>query len=142
MLNERKVRLMTKLAIYEKSEGRQSIGMTKYFQGDYVSWNVIKTIIWITVAYILGAGVWLIYNSEDILQNIASLNYFAIIRYAVLLYCILVIGYAVIAYFVYSARYRRAMKSVAGYEKGLKELARIHMEETRRLEELGGQKEI
>jgi len=86
-------------------------------------------------------ALWFIYNSEEIMQNIATLNYFEIIRYAVLLYVILLLGYIVIAYIAYNVKYHRAMKSLAGYEKGLKELARIHMEETRRREELGGRKE-
>ena len=141
MLNERKVKLMTKLAIYEKNEGRHTIPMTKYFTDDFVSWNMIKTVVAITFAYFLGVGLWLIYNIEDIMENITTLNYFEIIRYALLLYVILLVGYIVISYIAYRVKYHCAMKSLAKYEKGLKELAKIHMEETRRREELGGKKE-
>ena len=138
MLNERKVKLMTKLAIYEKNEGRHTIPMTKYFTDDFVSWNMIKTVVAITFAYFLGAGLWLIYNIDDIMENITTLNYFEIIRYALLLYVILLV---VISYIAYRVKYYRAMKSLAKYEKGLKELAKIHIEEARRREELGGKKE-
>lgn len=141
MLNERKVKLMTKLAIYEKNEGRHTIPMTKYFTDDFVSWNMIKTVVAITFAYFLGVAIWLLYNIEDIMENITTLNYFEIIRYALLLYVILLVGYIVISYIAYRVKYYRAMKSLAKYEKGLKELAKIHMEEARRREELGGKKE-
>lgn len=141
MLNERKVKLMTKLAIYEKNEGRHTIPFTKYFTDDFVSWNMIKTIVAITFAYLLVAAIWLIYNVEDIMENIATLNYFEIIRYALLLYVILLVGYVAVSFIAYRVKYHRAMKSLAKYEKGLKELAKIHMEETRRREELGGKKE-
>lgn len=141
MLNERKVKLMTKLAIYEKNEGRHTIPFTKYFTDDFVSWNMIKTVVAITFAYLLAAAIWLIYNIEDIMQNMATLNYFEIIRYALLLYAILLVVYLLISYVVYRVKYHCAMKSLAKYETGLKELAKIHMEEIRRREELGGKKE-
>lgn len=141
MLNERKVKLMTRLAIYEKNEGKQTIPLTNFFTDDFVSWNMIKTVVAITFAYFLGVAIWLIYNIEEILENIATLNYFEIIRYALLLYIILLAGYIVISYIAYRVKYYRAMKSLEKYEKGLKELAKIHMEEVRRREELGGKKE-
>ncbi len=141
MLNERKVKLMTRLAIYEKNEGRHTIPLTKYFTDDFVSWNMIKTVVAITFAYFLGVAIWVLYNIEEILENIATLNYFEIIRYALLLYIILLVGYIVISYIAYRVKYYRAMKSLGEYEKGLKALAKIHMEEVRRREELGGKKE-
>lgn len=141
MLNERKVKLMTKLAIYEKNEGKHTIPVTKFFSDDYVSWNMLKTVVSITIAYFIGAAIWVIYNIEDILENIATLNYFEIIRYAIMLYVILLLGYIVISYIAYKVKYHKAMKSLSRYEKGLKQLAKIHMEEARRREELGGNKE-
>lgn len=141
MLNERKVKLMTKLAMYEKDEGKHFMPATKFFAGDYISWNMIKSVIAITVVYFLGLGIWLIYNIEQILENIATLDYFAIIRYAVMLYIILLIGYSVISYIVYTIKYRRIVKSLEKYDKGLKALAKIHVEEAHKREELGGQKD-
>ena len=51
MLNERKVKLMTRLTMYEKREGKHTIPMTKYFTDDFISWNMIKTVVAITFAY-------------------------------------------------------------------------------------------
>ena len=36
MLNENKIKMMTKMAIYEKNEGRQMIKNSRYFKGDSV----------------------------------------------------------------------------------------------------------
>ncbi len=131
MLKKRKVILMTKLAVYEKLEAKHMLKATKYFRGDYISWNVIKTIAAITIVYLLCAAMWLIYNSEFLIENIALLNYYAIISYAVALYVVLVLSYGVISYIVYTVKYRKAVKSMEKYEKGLKQLAKICVEERR-----------
>ena len=43
MLNENKIKMMTKMAIYEKNEGRQMIKNSRYFKGDYVAFGVLRT---------------------------------------------------------------------------------------------------
>ncbi len=40
MLNEEKIRLMTKAASYEAGEGKKALAMNKYFRGDYISINL------------------------------------------------------------------------------------------------------
>ena len=44
MVNMRKVRLMTKLAIYEKKEGKEDIKLGKYFRRDYVRLKILHNI--------------------------------------------------------------------------------------------------
>ncbi|MBQ9765765.1 MAG: hypothetical protein IJW18_06180 [Lachnospiraceae bacterium] len=129
MFNKKKLMIMTKLAMYEKLESEHLARATKYFRGDYIGWNIIKTICAITIVYFLCAGMWFLYNSEMLLQNITSLNYIAIIRYAIILYVTLLVAYFVIAYMVYSVKYHKATKALKKYEKGLKQLAKIYVEE-------------
>ena len=43
MLNENKVKMMTKMAIYEKNEGKKMLRTAKYYKGDYVSLAVLKS---------------------------------------------------------------------------------------------------
>ena len=35
MLNENKIKMMTKMAIYEKNQGRQMLKNARYYKGDY-----------------------------------------------------------------------------------------------------------
>ena len=44
LLNENKVKMMTKMAIYEKNEGRRMLKTAKYFKGDYVAFGILKTL--------------------------------------------------------------------------------------------------
>ena len=56
MVDKRKVRLMTKAAIYEKRHGEEDIKITGYYQKDYASLNTWITMIWVTVGFVLLAA--------------------------------------------------------------------------------------
>ena len=45
MLNEKKIALMTKMAIYEQGEGKKSFPMSKYYRSDYLSLRLINATI-------------------------------------------------------------------------------------------------
>ena len=51
MLDKRKVRLMTKLALYEQKEGREDMKISAYYKKDYISMKTVATILWTTVGY-------------------------------------------------------------------------------------------
>ena len=50
LLNENKIKMMTKMAIYEKNEGKSMLKTAKYFKGDYIAFGVLKTVIATTFA--------------------------------------------------------------------------------------------
>ena len=45
MINEERVILMTRLASYEANEGKKDISIVNYFRGDYIGFQVLKSII-------------------------------------------------------------------------------------------------
>ena len=53
MLNENKVKMMTKMAIYEKNEGRKMLRTAKYFKGDFIAFGILKTLITTTFAFMI-----------------------------------------------------------------------------------------
>ena len=56
MLDKRKIRLMTRAAIYEKNYGEEDFKISSYYKKDYSSLNTWVTLIWITVGYGLAVG--------------------------------------------------------------------------------------
>ena len=56
MLDQKKIRLMTRAAIYEKENGEEDLKITSYYQKDYSSLNTWITLIWITIGFVLAAG--------------------------------------------------------------------------------------
>ena len=57
MLDKRKIRLMTKAAVYEKEYGEEDFKITGYYKKDYASLNAWITLIWITAGYVLLGGI-------------------------------------------------------------------------------------
>ena len=51
MLDKRKIRLMTKAAVYEKEYGEEDFKITGYYKKDYASLNTWITLIWITAGF-------------------------------------------------------------------------------------------
>ena len=52
MLNEEKIRIMTRAAIYEQGKGEEDIKITSYSRSDYIRYNMLKTLIGVTVGVI------------------------------------------------------------------------------------------
>ena len=51
MLDKRKIRLMTRMALYEQGEGVEDMKISAYYKKDYVSMKMIATFIWTTIGY-------------------------------------------------------------------------------------------
>ncbi len=65
-----KIQMMTKLAIFEKKEGREIIEISRYFKGDYVASRVFKAMLHYTLCFILVAALAVLIRLETILLNL------------------------------------------------------------------------
>lgn len=72
MLNEEKIRWMTRASIYEKRQGHTDLERNEYFLGDYVRLHLMKNMIGVTVAYILWVGLYAVCKIEDIFALAAN----------------------------------------------------------------------
>lgn len=45
MLSEEKIIRMTKLAAFEKREGKKNLNIVNYYRNDYIGFQVLKSII-------------------------------------------------------------------------------------------------
>ena len=93
MLNEEKIRWMTKASIYEKRQGRIDLGRNEYFMGDYVRLHLLKNGISLTIAYILLAGLYAVYKIEEIFDMAANMQLGLLLKEMLLLYIILLVIY-------------------------------------------------
>ena len=75
MVRDKNVKLMTRMAIYEKNAGKYEIPMTGYFKGDYVRLNVLKSIVGGTVAFAMALVLGILYKAEYILANVMKMDY-------------------------------------------------------------------
>lgn len=69
MLNEERVILMTKMASYEEGEGKRNMSLGRYFRGDYISIQLLRAFFSSTIAYLLGFGLYVLYDFETRLRT-------------------------------------------------------------------------
>ena len=112
MLNEEKIRWMTKASIYEKRQGRIDLGRNEYFMGDYVRLHLLKNGISLTIAYILLAGLYAVYKIEEIFDMAATMQLGLLLKEMLLLYIILLVIYTGIGIVYYSWQYHRILRHI------------------------------
>lgn len=122
MLNEEKIRWMTKASIYEKRQGRVDLGRNEYFMGDYVRLHLLKNGISLTIAYILLVGLYVIYKIEDIFDMAANMQLGLLLKEMLLLYVILLVIYTGIGIAYYAWQYQSSSKQVKKYYRILRHI--------------------
>lgn len=129
MLNEERVKLMTKMASYEANEGKRNVSIGSYFRGDYIGLQVMKAIIGATVAFIIVFALFILYDFEVFMADIYKMDLMEFARQVIIYYLVFVLIYAGIAYIVYMIRYGEAKKSLKIYFNNLKKLSYLYDKE-------------
>ena len=132
MLNEERIKLMTKMAAYEADEGKKNVAIGNYFRGDYIGLQVIKSIISATIAFVIVFGLFVFYDFEVFMSDIYKMDLLGFGRTVITAYLIFVAVYALISYMIYTYRYAKARKSLKMYYNNLKKLAYLYDKEGRR----------
>lgn len=126
MLNENKVKMMTKMAIYEKNEGKKMLRNARYYKGDYVALAALKSTITTTLAFIIIVIMIAISNTETIIKQINSMDYAVLGKKIAVYYIISLIVYAIISG-VYSAyQYDKSRSGIKRYFMRLNKLERFY----------------
>ena len=121
MLNNKKIRTMTKLALYEQMDGKEDIRMGKYYKTDYVRLQVLKTVINSTVGYILILILIGMYKAEYIISNLVTFDFVRIGQY--------ILGFVTGSILGYSLKYDKSRKDLSKYYKSLKKLSSFYQDE-------------
>lgn len=129
MLNEERIRLMTKLASYEEREGKENMPIKQYYRKDYVSYEMIKTFLTSTISFGILFLCWMIYKMEELTELLSSQELPALGISILIWYILFVVVYQVIAYVVYTRRYKKAAASVKEYYSILKKVQKLQEKE-------------
>ena len=126
MLNENKVKMMTKMSIYEKNEGKTMLKTAKYFKGDYVSLGVLKTVISVTVAFVIIVILFALYQADSLTQNVNSIDYASMGKSIAGYYIAFIITFGIISVVVYSSKYENSRKEMKKFFLRLNKLERFY----------------
>ena len=132
MLNNEKIRLMTRMASFDEVEGKQDIAVNGYFRGDYICFQVVKSAIYGTIAFAVVLALYMLYNLETFLSEFYKLDLMAFAKDWLTRYIVVLLVYLVISYFVYALRFTRSKRRIRAYQQQLKQLHQIYEEENER----------
>ena len=132
MVNEEKVKIMNRLAMYEHGEGRKYLPVSRFYRSDYIGLALIKNFFLVTIGYVLLLAGIAAYFSEYLMDNVNKIDLVAVGVYIVVGYLIILIVYSVLTYIQYSVKYSRAKKSVREYYQDLTRLEKIYGREEMR----------
>ena len=126
MIDVDRVKLMTRMASYEKTKGKENKKIGNYFRSDYLAQQTIKSFIYGTVAYLIGLMIYILYDLESFLAGIYDLDLIAFAKSILIYYLIFMVAYIVLSLIYYIRRYSIARKSLRHYYNNLKKLSNYY----------------
>ena len=135
MVNNRKVRLMTKLAIYENGEGKEDIRLNKYYRRDYLRSRMLNSFVATTIGFVFLVGLVALYEMEYFVTNAVYLDYMLLIKRCIAVYIVL-LAIDVMTSLVYGMiHYNRSRNKLAKYFRMLRHMRDFYKEEESALAE-------
>lgn len=126
MINEddkKKIRLMSKIAIYEKNEGSKNEKVADYFRSDYIAVKILTSIISVTLVFGIIVGLYVLCNSEDLMMKFYQMDTLVEMGKKLVYYYIgFLVAYIVVVIIAFFVRYSGAVKYKRVFSKNLKKL--------------------
>lgn len=129
MVNEERIKLMTRMAAYEKDEHKKNKVIVSFFKSDYISMQMIKSTIASTIAFAIVFGLYVLYDFELFMKEIYKMDLFDFMKSVIIIYLIYLGIVSVISYVVSLYHYNKALQSTKLYYSNLRKLSRIYGEE-------------
>ena len=112
MLSEEKIIRMTKLAAFEKREGKKNLNIVNYYRNDYIGFQVLKSIIAVTISFVAVFALYLFYNFEALMHDVYKLDLMEFGKSVVIIYLCVAAAYGVITMRAVTARRRRSLSTI------------------------------
>ena len=125
MLDVKRIRLMARMAQYEKND--------IYYKKDYASLNTLITVLWMTVGYGILAALLAVCYMDELLENLTISKITFLGGAAVGGYVLMLILYVVGASVFYRGRHNRAKQRVKKYYRDLSRLGKMEVKEKKKV---------
>lgn len=131
MLDERKVKLMTRLALYDQTQGKEDFKISEYYRKDYVGLHIICTVLWVTVGYVAVWALAMIAGLDTFMEEMSTALLIILILAAVVGYVVVLVTYIGIASHLYNKKHQEARQRVKRYNHILTRLLKMYEKETK-----------
>ena len=129
MVNEDRIKLMTRMAAYEKEEHKKNKTIVSFFRSDYISMQMLKSVISTTIAFAVMLGLYVLYDFEVFMKEIYQMDMFEFAKSVIIIYVIFLCIVLISTYVVSLYQYNKALQSTKLYYANLKKMAHIYGEE-------------
>ncbi len=132
MVDQNKIILMTKLAIYDKNYGKEDARRSRYYLEDYLYTKNFKTRFSVTLVVLLfmGLNIMKMINEELIIPTSVPEFIQVYIGPYIIPWIVVLVIYTLISTGVYGKRYAMTQKRTAEYKKLLKKLAKYEQDKS------------
>lgn len=131
MIDEKRVKLMTRMASYENNEGREDLKISAYYRKDYASIHMVYSILWVTIGYGCLIGLLGVCLFDKLMESMSMSEVMTMGVGAVVGYFVVVTAYAVVTRIIYSKKHQKARMRVKKYNHDLARLLKIYEKESR-----------
>lgn len=130
MLAEKKVILMTRMAMFKRREGRRDDAVGRYFHLDYITHHIIGSVVCATAVFAVLCALYILSHFDLMMQDIYSADLTEYLTRTIRIYVIFTILYCLFSAVIYAVRYYRMQRRVHAYAAGLRRLAEMNDKET------------
>lgn len=129
MLNEKRVKHMVKLALYETKNGKEELKAGSFNKKDYVTLQVLRSLVWMTIGYVMLAILLGITAITFLLDEMSILEAIIGIVLVILIYIGLLITYMAATKRYYGQKHMHAYDEAKKFKDDLAELELMYEKE-------------
>ena len=119
MINEKNVRLMTRISVYENNEGVKDFKINRYSSRVYVNTKVLESSIAVTIAYLCAVFLYSFRFYSEISSKGFSFPYRTYIIYCAGIYAAIFLIHFILARRHYKKRYEKMRRNIRQYDRDL-----------------------
>ena len=128
MVNEKKVRLMTQLALDEKRFYKDELDESGYFRSDYIRSNTLKVLLGYSISYLLIMGLVAMYYVDYLFTNVVQMDMQSMVWLAGCIYVGLLLIITLFCVLFYMTKYTNNRKRLRKYMMDIDKLQKFYQD--------------
>ena len=126
MVNEKKVRLMTQLALDEKRFYKDELDESGSFRSDYIRSNTLKVLLGYSISYLLIMGLVAMYYVDYLFTNVVQMDMQSLVWLAGCIYVGLLLIITLFCVLFYMTKYTNNRKRLRKYMMEIDKLQKFY----------------
>ncbi len=132
MIDQERVREMTKLAAYEQREGKKYRQVVRYYRSDFAARHLLMAFFCGTAVFGMGLLMWGVCHTDELMQQLNDMDLIALGTTILVRYLFFLIVYLIAVEIYANVFYAAGRKSMKRQYRRLKHLGRLYDEQENR----------